>query len=76
MSVTLDTDVYVSALEFGGIESRLIGLARAGVIRIDLSEAILDESECVITSDKHLLRIVQFSGMRILRPAEFLKAQD
>jgi predicted nucleic acid-binding protein len=40
----LDTNVYVSALQFGGIAARLIGTARAGIIRLDTSDAILDET--------------------------------
>ncbi len=51
--VTLDTDVYVSALEFGGIGTRLIGLARAGLIRMDVSDAILDELIPVLRDDFH-----------------------
>jgi putative PIN family toxin of toxin-antitoxin system len=51
--VTLDTNVYVSALEFGGIGSRLIGLARAGSIRMDVSDAILDEPITVLRDDFH-----------------------
>jgi putative PIN family toxin of toxin-antitoxin system len=128
VSVTLDTNVYVSALEFGGIGARLLGMARAGAIQIDVSKAILDElltvlrddfqweayrlqfairelerlghmvyptvriyvagddddnrilecaaeagSECVITSDKDLLRLGEFQGIKIMKPGEFLE---
>jgi hypothetical protein len=52
-SVTLDTNIYVSALEFGGIGTRLIGMARAGMIRIDASELILDELISVLRDDFH-----------------------
>jgi predicted nucleic acid-binding protein len=41
---TLDSNILISALEFQGIGSRLIGMARAGLIRIDISDAILDET--------------------------------
>ena len=51
LGVTLDTNIYVSALEFGGIGARLIGMARAGVIRIDVSDAILDELVTVLRDD-------------------------
>jgi hypothetical protein len=44
ISVTLDSNAYISALEFGGVGSRFIGLARAGRLRIDISDAILDET--------------------------------
>jgi len=43
-SVTLDSNVYISALEFGGIGARFIGMARAGKLRIDASNSILDET--------------------------------
>jgi uncharacterized protein len=44
ISVTLDSNIYVSALQFGGIGVRLIGMARSGAIRMDTSEAILAET--------------------------------
>jgi len=47
-SVTLDSNIYVAALQFGGISSRLLGMARAGAIRIDISEAILAETTGVL----------------------------
>jgi uncharacterized protein len=43
-SLTIDSNIYVSALQFGGIGVRLIGMARAGAIRMDTSEAILAET--------------------------------
>ena len=48
ISVTLDSNVYVSALQFGGIGVRLIGMARSGVIRVDGSEVILAETVGVL----------------------------
>jgi putative PIN family toxin of toxin-antitoxin system len=51
LRVTLDTNVYVSALEFGGVSARLLGMARAGIIRIDVSDAILDELVTVLRDD-------------------------
>jgi len=53
LSVTLDTNVYVSALEFGGIGARLLGMARARVLQIDISDAILDELATVLRDDFH-----------------------
>ena len=44
LNVTLDTSVYVGALNSGGFGSRLFTLAQTGVIRIDISDAILDET--------------------------------
>lgn len=49
--VTLDTNIYVSALEFGGIGGRILGMARARDFRLDVSEAILDELMTVLRED-------------------------
>jgi putative PIN family toxin of toxin-antitoxin system len=49
--VTLDSNIYVSALEFGGIGARLLGMARAGDFRLDVSDAILDEVVTVLRDD-------------------------
>jgi putative PIN family toxin of toxin-antitoxin system len=43
LSVTADSNVYVSAFLRGGPAARLLGFARAGQVRVDTSEAILDE---------------------------------
>jgi uncharacterized protein len=43
LSVTFDANVYVSALNFGGTPLRLLNLARTRAVRLDVSEAILDE---------------------------------
>ena len=43
-SATLDSNMYVSALEFGGVGARFLGMARASQLRIDTSDAILDEN--------------------------------
>jgi putative PIN family toxin of toxin-antitoxin system len=51
LGVTLDTNIYVSALEFGGVGARLLGMARAGMFRIDVSDAILDELLTVLRDD-------------------------
>jgi len=48
---TIDTNIYVSALEFGSVGARLLGMARAGMIRIDVSHAILDELVIVPRDD-------------------------
>jgi putative PIN family toxin of toxin-antitoxin system len=44
VSATLDTSVYIRALHFGGPATVIIGHARAGTIRIDISDAILAET--------------------------------
>jgi len=47
-SATFDSNVYVSALQFGGVSARLLGIARLGVFRLDISEAILSETTGVL----------------------------
>jgi putative PIN family toxin of toxin-antitoxin system len=44
ISATLDSSVYVRAIHFGGPAALLIAHARAGNIRIDISDPILDET--------------------------------
>ena len=51
MSVTLDTNICVSALEFGGLGARILWMARAGVLRIDVSDAIVEELVTVLRDD-------------------------
>lgn len=47
-SLTLDSNVYVSALNFGGEPLRLLNMARLGEIRLDVSAPVLDEVERVL----------------------------
>jgi putative PIN family toxin of toxin-antitoxin system len=42
-SVTADSNIWVSAFGYGGNPRRLIEMADAGEIRIDISEFIIDE---------------------------------
>ena len=48
ISATLDTSVYIRALHFGGPATIIIGHARAGRIRIDISDAIVAETNRVL----------------------------
>jgi putative PIN family toxin of toxin-antitoxin system len=48
LSATADSNVFISALNYPGAAARLLGLARAGIIRIDTSEAILSETVGVL----------------------------
>jgi len=48
ISATLDSSVYVRALHFGGPGALLIGHARAGNFRIDISDPIVNESMRVL----------------------------
>jgi predicted nucleic acid-binding protein len=51
VSVTLDTNIYVSALQFSGSASRLLGMVRYGKLRLDVSDTILDELITVLRDD-------------------------
>jgi putative PIN family toxin of toxin-antitoxin system len=44
LSVTVDASVYIGALNSQGFGARLFAMARAGWIRTDTSNAILDET--------------------------------
>jgi putative PIN family toxin of toxin-antitoxin system len=48
VSATLDTSVYIRALHLGGPAATLIGYARMGELRIDLSQPIMDETMRVL----------------------------
>ena len=67
MRVTLDTNVYVSAFEFQGMgeddpdDNRIVECAvEAG-------------SAYIVTKDKDLLRMGEYGGIKMIRPADFLK---
>jgi putative PIN family toxin of toxin-antitoxin system len=53
IGVTLDSNVYISALQYGGIGVRLLGMARAGAIRLDISAAIIKETVGVLRDKFH-----------------------
>jgi len=44
ISATIDSSVYIRALHLGGPAARLIGHARVGNLRIDVSDPILAET--------------------------------
>lgn len=46
--VTLDSNIYISALVFGGNPMRLLELATEGAIRVGISDAIIDEVQRVL----------------------------
>jgi putative PIN family toxin of toxin-antitoxin system len=78
IGVTLDTNIYVSALEFGGVGARLLGLARRGDFCLDVSDAILDELITVLRDDFHWDAYMHFAREKIasvanrVRPAQTL----
>lgn len=48
ISVTADTNIYISALNFGGPPERVLDLARSGEIRLAISDAIQEEVASVL----------------------------
>ena len=44
ISATFDTNVFIRAFNFGGPAGGLLARARAGEIRIDISEPIIHET--------------------------------
>lgn len=47
--VTADTNIYISALNFGGMPERVLTLARNGLLELAISDAILSEIARVLT---------------------------
>jgi len=56
--IVADTNIYISALNFGGTADEVLALARRGSVGLCISPAILDEIEGV------LVRKFQWSGTR------------
>lgn len=128
ISATADSNIYISALHFGGVPRQFLNAARSGAFRLAISEPLITEirgvlrekflwshelldeaiaglrdftqlvnptqalsvvkedpdddrvlecamasgSQFIISGDKHLLDLVQFEGIRVLKVAEFL----
>lgn len=74
IGVTLDSNVYISALEFHGIGAQLLLMARAGAIRIDTSAAILTETLGVLRDkfgwEGYRLRFAQGALRKLTRVVE------
>jgi putative PIN family toxin of toxin-antitoxin system len=51
--VTLDTNLYVSAFEFGGVPMRLLQMGLDGEIEIAVSQPIIDETMRVLREKFH-----------------------
>jgi hypothetical protein len=52
-SVTADTNIYISGLNFSGPPRRFLNLARAGGIRLAISEAVMEETLRVLGEKFH-----------------------
>jgi putative PIN family toxin of toxin-antitoxin system len=48
ISATFDTNIHIRAFNFGGLAAVLLGYARAGHFRIDISKAIVQETVDVL----------------------------
>jgi putative PIN family toxin of toxin-antitoxin system len=52
LRVTADTNLYISALNFGGKPEQLLRLAKARIIQLVISDAILAEMATVLRGEK------------------------
>lgn len=52
LSVVSDTNIYISALEFGGTPERFLRFAEAGGFQLVISDAIMTEVAKVLRGDK------------------------
>jgi putative PIN family toxin of toxin-antitoxin system len=52
LGVTADTNIYVSALNFGGAPARFIDLAQRGLFRLSVSDPIIREVQKVLRREK------------------------
>ncbi len=52
LRVTADTNIYISALNFGGVPERFLRLAKSGSIQLVTSDAILTEVAKTLRGDK------------------------
>jgi uncharacterized protein len=48
-SATADTNIYISALQFGGAPREFLGLAQDGAFRLAISNALLEEMRGVLS---------------------------
>jgi len=81
IGVTADTNIYISALEFGGQPLEILDAARRGLIRLDISLSLLDEIHRVLRDkfswrEERLQRLAaQLSGFTsLVRPAMIINA--
>jgi predicted nucleic acid-binding protein len=80
--VVADTNILVSAVQFGGKPKQLLDLALDGQVDLAISEdptddrilecAVAAEAEVIVSGDTHLLSLGGFRGIPIQRVAEFL----
>ena len=62
--VTLDSNIYVSALQFGGIGMQTTTASLS---------ALAAGSDCIVTYDQDLLRLGEYAGIKIVSAVDFLQ---
>jgi putative PIN family toxin of toxin-antitoxin system len=74
IAVTLDSNIYISALQFSGLGARLVAMGRARKIRLDISKAIIEETVGVLRDkfqwDGYSLR---FAALELQKIANFVE---
>ena len=77
LRIVADTNIYISALNFGGPPDQVLALARRGRVELFISKPILDEIEGVLTKKFHwpVARVREALGVirefaRIVEPSE------
>jgi uncharacterized protein len=77
IGVTADTNIYISALVFGGVPLQLITAARHRMIRFDISEPLLDETTRVLR-DKFLWSedMLERAANRLFRCTSLVRATE
>lgn len=79
---TFDSNIYIS-LQFNGVGARLIEMAQVGVIRVDTSDAIIDETIGVLRDNfewagyrLHFAKAALLKLAHRVTPVETLKIAD
>jgi predicted nucleic acid-binding protein len=73
ITAVCDSNVYVSALVFGGMPREVVVLGEVGSIQLLASAALAIDghADYLITGDNDLLVVGSFQTVRILSPADF-----
>lgn len=82
LEITADSNIYISALVFGGRPLQFLNAARAGIFSLAISDPLLDEIRRVLnvkfrwpadmTGDADLLRLERYRNVRIVKVADFM----
>lgn len=88
MKITLDTNILISATFWNGASAKIIDKIEAKKVDLVLSGEIVEDDpddnkiiECAVEGDvdyvisynKHLLKLKEFKGIKIVKPEEFLR---